>query len=112
MAIFKAINVPSIQLCSRKLERMSAISTSKRILAFQPRAFNGACNSFLAGPILERGNFGLARTYSHGVADDDGVHAGAEKTGQSFSGRTHDRLIVFVSGLEQDGKAHDFCEFY
>ena len=92
MAIFKAINVPSIQLCSRKLERMSAISTSERILAFQPRAFNGACNSFLAGPILERGNFGLARTYYHGVADDDGVHAGAEKTGQSLSGRIHDQI--------------------
>src|SRR5438445_10237691 len=39
------------------------ISTSERILAFQPRAFKGACNSFLAGPILERGNLGLARTY-------------------------------------------------
>src|SRR5438552_3283490 len=30
MAIFKAINVPSIQLCSRKVERMSAISVSYR----------------------------------------------------------------------------------
>src|SRR5437667_12509937 len=125
MAIFKAINIPSIQLCSRKLERMSAISvsyratalavrtisTSERILAFQPHAFKGACNSFLAGPILERGNFGLARTYDHGITDDDGVHAGAEKTGQSLSGRIHDRLIFIEARVEQDGNACDLFEF-
>src|SRR2546428_8813770 len=112
MAIFKAINVPSIQLCSRKLERMSAISTSERILAFQPCAFKGACNSFLAGPILERGNFGLARTYYHGVADDDGVHAGAEKTGQSLSRRIHDRLVFLEAVVDQDGNPCDLFEFH
>src|SRR5438046_10142334 len=98
MAKFKAINVPSIQLCSRKVERMSAISTSERILAFQPRAFKGACNSFLAGPILERGNFGLTRTYDHGITDDDGVHPGAEKSGQNFSGDINDRPVSVAAG--------------